>query len=107
MSGRSSDFSFKLSRLVNFLLTGPGGKGRGGSTAPPREGPPAVASGEKINTMGENPERGEGGVEKNMTDSQDIRSFLVATQMSTPKRQRDQWADSPGSEDQTDRQEGA
>jgi hypothetical protein len=99
MSRRSLDISFKLSRLENFLMPGAGGKGRVGSTAPPREGPPAVASGEKINTTGEDPERGEGGGEKN-NSSQDIRSFLVAAQTATPKRQRDQWADSPGSEDQ-------
>jgi hypothetical protein len=60
-----------------------------------------VASDEKINTKGEDPERGEGGGEKNKTGSRDIRSFLVAAQTTTPKRQRDQWVDSPGSEDQT------
>jgi hypothetical protein len=101
MLRRSLDIIFKPSRLGNFLMPGAGVKGRGGSTAPPREGPPAVASGEKINTMGEDAERGEGGGEKNKTSSQDIRSFLVAAQMATPKRQRDQWADSPESEDQT------
>jgi hypothetical protein len=55
MSRRSLDFSFKLSRLDNFLMPGAGGKGSGGSNAPPREEPPSAASGEKINTTGEDP----------------------------------------------------
>jgi hypothetical protein len=89
MSRRSLDFSFKLSRLDNFLMPRAGGKGMGGINAPPREEPPSAASGEKINTRGEDPERGEGGGEKNKSGSQDIRSFLVAAQTATPKRQRD------------------
>jgi hypothetical protein len=60
-----------------------------------------AASGGKINTTGEESQRGEGGGENNNSGSQDIRGFLVAAQMATPKRQRDQWAGSPGSEDQT------
>jgi hypothetical protein len=55
MSRRSLDFSSKLSRLDsfldNFLMPGAGGKGKGGSKAPPREEPPSVAIGEEINTM--------------------------------------------------------
>jgi hypothetical protein len=94
MSGRSSDFSSKLSRLDSFLdnvlIPGAGGKEKDGSNTPPREEPPLVASGEKINTTGEDLERGEGGGEKNKSGSQDIRSFLVAAQTATPKRQRDQ-----------------
>jgi hypothetical protein len=106
MSRRSLDFGSKLSRLDSFLdnfllMSGAGGKGKGGSKAPPREEPPSVASGEKINTTEEDMERGEGGGEKNKSGSQDIRSFLVAAQTATPKRQRDQLADFPGSEDQT------
>jgi hypothetical protein len=69
MSRRSLDFSSKLSRLDsfldNFLMSGAGGKGKGGSKAPPREEPPSLALGEKINTMEEDLERGEGGGEKN------------------------------------------
>jgi hypothetical protein len=59
-----------------------------------------VASGKKINSMGRIQRGGEGGEEKNKFGSQDIRSLLMAAQMAAPKRQRDQWADSPGSEDQ-------
>jgi hypothetical protein len=39
-------------------MPGAGGKGKGGSKAPPREEPPSVASGEKINTTEEDMERG-------------------------------------------------
>ncbi len=58
MSRRSLGINFKLSRLENFLMPGASGKGRGGSTTPPQEEPPLVASGKNINTIGKDLERG-------------------------------------------------